>query len=177
MKTLIVIMLSVFFVSCNGQNNQKNRESKIKDGALQIDTISILPLINKQYGNHLYKVLRVCNLDSEEGYQVKSSGRIELTQESKIVNSISLPTPDDDVKNFSVTKIVETKKGFKVAINWGGGNNIYDVGFYFSFKNDQFYIDEIITEKYGPNTKLRRKKMKINPPISIDKFKIIDYLE
>lgn len=166
-------MLSAFCVSCNGQNVQDSRSTK---EAMPIDTLSILPLMNKQYGNSNYKVLRLCDLDSV-GYQNKSTSRIELTQKNKTVASISLPIPDEEVKNFSITKIAETKNGFEVAVNWGGGNNIYDVAFYFAYRDSQFYLDEIKTNKYGADIKVTRTTKKISPPIPIGEFKIISYLE
>lgn len=140
------------------------------------DTLSILQLTNKLYGNSDFKVLRICNLDNE-GYQNKVTSRIELTQENKTVASISLPIPDEEVKNFSVTKIEETKNGFEIAVNWGGGNNIYDVEFYFTFRDNQFYLDEIKTGKYGADTEVTGTTKKMSPPIPIDKVEIINYLE
>ncbi|QTY27580.1 hypothetical protein [Flavobacterium sp. CS20] len=176
MKTLIYIMLSVFCLSCKGQNTQDSGKNKSTKEATLIDTISILPLKNKQYGSNNYKVLQLCNLDSE-GYRNKSTSRIELTKNAKAVSSISLPIPDEEVKNFSVTKIAETTNGFEVAVNWGGGNNIYDVDFYFALRGSQFYLDEIKTGKYGADTEVTRTTKKINPPIPINKVKIIGYLE
>lgn len=176
MKTLIYIMLSVFCLSCKGQNIQDSGKNKRTKEAMPIDTISILSLKNKQYGSNNYKVLQLCNLDSE-GYQNKSTSRIDLTKSNKAVCSISLPIPDEEVKNFSVTKIVETTNGFEVAVNWGGGNNIYDVDFSFVFRDSQFYLDEIKTGKYGTDTEVTRITKKINPPIPINKVKIIDYIE
>lgn len=151
-------------------NGKSNPKAKITD------TLSILPLMSEAYGNTNYKLLQLCSLDSK-GYQIISTRRIELIQESKLIASISLPIADEDVKNFSIKKIAETKKGFEVVINWGGGKNIYDVKFNFIFRDHQFYLDEVLTSKYGPDTDEATLLKKINPPISIDKFKIIDYLE
>ena len=132
MKTLIYIMISVFCLSCKGQNILDSWKNKRTKEAMPIDTIFILSLKNKQYGSNNYKVLQLCNLDSE-GYQNKSTSRIDLTKNNKAVCSISLPIPDEEVKNFSITKMVETTNGFEVAVNWGGGNNIYDLDFSFVF--------------------------------------------
>lgn len=176
MKTLFYIMISVFCVSCNGQNIQDIRKNKSSKEAMPIDTLSILPLTNKLYGNSIYKVLRLCNLD-KEGYQNKVTSRIELTRDNKTVASIPLPIPDQEVKNFSVTKIAETKNGFEIAVNWGGGKYIYDVVFYFTFRDKQFYIDEIKTGKYGADTEVTWTTKKISPAIPIGEVEIISYLE
>jgi len=112
--------------------------------------------------------------DTDElGYRIK---KIVVTQNSKTIASILLPNPED-VKNFSVTKIEETKNGFKISINWGGGNYIYDMVYFFAYKSGQFYLNSIETNNYGPDTDVARKTKKINPPIPIDKFDIISYLD
>ena len=176
MKTLIYITISVFCLSCKGQNFQDSRKDKSTKEATPIDTISILPLRDKQYVSNNYKVLQLCNLDGV-GYRNKSTRRIVLTKKYIIIASILLPIPDEEVKNFSVTKIAETKNGFEVAVSWGGGNNIYDVDFSFAFRGGQFYLDEIKTDKYGADIEVIRTTKKINPPILINKIKINDYLE
>ncbi len=176
MKILIYIILSVFCLSCKGQNFQDSGKKKNTKEATPIDTISILPLRDKQYVSNNYKVLQLCNLDSV-GYRNKSTSRIELTKKNITITSILLPIPDEEVKNFSVTKIGETKDGFEVAVSWGGGNNIYDTDFSFAFRGGQFYLDEIKTYRYGADIEVIRTTKKINPPIPINKIKINDYLE
>ncbi len=177
MKTLIYIILSVFCVSCNGQNIQNSEKNKSTRGAKLMDTLSILPLISKQYSNSDYKVLRLCNLDGE-GYQIKSTERLEMTQQNKVVASISLPIPDEDIKNFSVSKIEETDGGFKIVTDWGGGNYFYGREFYFTFKNSQFYLDSLKVKSYTQEPEKETKTTKkISPQIPIDKFNILLYLE
>lgn len=88
-----------------------------------------------------------------------------------------LPVPDEEVKNFSVTKIAETRTGFEVAVNWGGGNSIYDVAFFFVFKDARFFLDKVSTSRYGADTRSNRTTKKIDPPVPIDKVKIAKYLQ
>lgn len=169
-----MVVLSIFCLSCGGQNIQNTKKKNTKE-VLSIDTLSVLPLTNKQYGSSHYKILRLCNLDSE-GYQIVSTKRIELSEGNKTVASISLPVPDEEVKNFSVTKVAETKHGFKIAINWGGGNYIYDIEFYFAFRGHQFYLESIITNNYGPDKKGVRITKRISPPAPIDEFNMLYYI-
>jgi hypothetical protein len=89
-----------------------------------------------------------------------------------------LPVPDEDVKNFSVNEIIETESGFKIAVNWGGGNYFYSRNFYFTFKENQFYFDSIKINNYIQDTDKKINTTKIiSPSISIDKFDILLYLE
>ncbi len=178
MRNIIYIILLVFCISCNGQSVQYGSSNRsTKDGTPIIDTLSIVSLKNKQYEGVDYKVLRLCNLDSS-GYWIDTSRRIELTRENKTVVSISLPIPDEDLKNFSITKLEETDSGFKVVANWGGGNNFYGREFCFTFKGEQFYLDSLKMSSYTQEPEKENKTIKtISPSIPIDAFDIFQYFE
>ena len=171
MKTIAVIILSVLSFSCMGQNVQDNW----KKNAKSIDTLSVLFLKNKRYGGTKYRLLQLCNLDNER-YQIQSTSRIELTREHELVASTLLPLPDE-IKNFSVTKIAETQSGFEISINWGGGNNIYDIEFNFTFRDNLFYLDKVETYRYGPNEEGTKTTKKISPQIPVNRFSMLDYIK
>ena len=177
MKTVIYIIISIFCVWCNGQIIQNNEKNKNTKGVIPMDTLSILQLTNNQYGSSNYKVLRLCNLDSN-GYWIDSTRRIELTRDNKTLVSFSLPVPDEEVKNFSVSRIAETKSGFIIVADWGGGNYFFGRKFYFNFRDNQFYLDSL---KMNSHVQEPEKETcvtkKISPPIPIDKFGIFQYLE
>lgn len=176
MKTIICVVLSMLCVSCVGQRVHDGNKKKTEESLLK-DTLFILPLKNRQYEQLDYKILRLCNLDSERN-QIKSTRRIELIRGNKAVASLSLPVPDEEVKNFSVNEITETEKGFKIVVNWGGGNYFYGREFYFNFKDTQFYLDSLIMKSYiqEPEKEIMSTKS-IMPPIPINRVKILEYLE
>ena len=138
MKVLIFIILLISCMSCSKQHSQ-NSDKKVVDIdtssilALRIDTVSMLQLRNKIYGDSDYKVLRLFDLDNE-GYDIGSTSRIELTENNNIVVSLLFPRPDAEPANFGVDTIMETKNGFKIIFSWGGGNYFYRREFYFVFK-------------------------------------------
>ncbi|MFY7936402.1 MAG: hypothetical protein ACOVOQ_03415 [Flavobacterium sp.] len=174
MKTVIYIILSVFCISCRGQNIQHQANNKNTAEVISVDTVSVLSLRNGQYSN--FKILRLYNLGND-GNRIDSTNRIELTKDNKTVASIILPN-SEDVKNFSTSKIEETKDGFKIVVDWGGGNYFYGREFYFRFKGTQFYLDTIEMSNYIQEAEKEIRKInKISPPLPIDKFDIHNYLD
>jgi hypothetical protein len=154
-----------------------NEKIKTTRDNIPIDTQFILILRNKPFERLDYQVIKLSNLD-REGCQINSTKRIELTKQNKTIAIISLPYPDEEIKNFSVNKIEETINGFKIFVDWGGGNYFYGRCFYFNFKNGQFYLDSLNMKSYvlEPEKHMKITK-KIRPPIVINEFMILHYLE
>ncbi|WP_259016613.1 hypothetical protein [Emticicia fluvialis] len=153
----------------------RKQHSNTKELPLK-DTLSVLSLRNKQYTSLNYKVLKVCDLDNE-GYHIKSTCRIELTQQHKTIASIKLPVADVEVRNFSVSKIEEINSGFKIVVDWGGGNYFFEREFYFTFKDKRFYLTTLkLTNYIHEPEKTTKRTQQLNPPINIEKFDIIKYL-
>ena len=195
MKVLIFSILLLFCISCGKQNTQNSDKNVVQTDTLLwqnalssdknvvrtdslivlVDTLSMLQLNNKIYSGSDYKVLELYDLDSQ-GYDIDSTRRIELTRDNKTLATISLPT-SCEVNNFGIDTIMETKSGFRINVSWGGGNWIYTIDFYFVFKNNQFYLNKVKHILYRQNLDKEIKTIKkINPPILMDKFDILQYL-
>ena len=133
-------------------------------------------LTNKQYGKDKYTILKLYDLDSN-GYCI--TRRLELIKNSKLISSISIPSPVD-VKNFEILKIEETNQGFFISIFWGGGNNIYNHIYYFVFIDGEFYLQRVKENYQFPNGvdgyDSKTKVQNIENKIPFSEFKIVDYL-
>ena len=91
---------------------------------------------------------------------------------------ISLPIADFDVKNFSVDTIEEINNGFKLSVNWGGGNDFYGRDFYFEYVENSFYLGKLMNRSYHLDSEKEiSKKRNIIPPIRIDKLIISEYVK
>lgn len=106
------------------------------------DTLSVLLLSNEIYGKNEYKLLYV-SFDSERV-------SIQVMKNNKIQSSIHLPSPDI-VKNFVVNGIDETKNGFKIFVEWGGGYYFYSRMFYFQYIEEDFHLINIDLSFYDQN--------------------------
>lgn len=169
----LAVILSIFYASCDSQNTQiKSTHS----GIIRTDTISILTLRNIVYGHVNYSVVRLQDINRDSNI-VDSTKRIELLKDNKAVADIFLPG-SEEIKNFSVDNISETKEGFKIAVNWGGGNNFYSREFDFKFAAKQFYLACVKVGHYAQNSdKETVTKNKIRPLIAIEKFNIGRYID
>jgi hypothetical protein len=165
MKLLSFVIL-FSFQSC--QENISSRDSfpNIKANVSKIsDTLDVLVLKQEKY-NDIYKIIHLERTENRRE-------QILILENNILTSSISLPIPDEEVKNFSVNKIEETQKGFKISIDWGGGNYFYERCFFFILKNNQFYLDNIT---YRNNFK-KSKRLKIYPLVEISKFNMVDFIE
>lgn len=110
MKRVIFFGLLVYAFS---QANSINfRQQKIISQG--IDTLSILTLKDKIFKSSSYKILHLSFSDSNQEM-------IQVLQHETLFATLKLPIADDDVKNFSVNKIEQTKRGFQIGVDWGGG--------------------------------------------------------
>jgi hypothetical protein len=117
------------------------KKSINKEIITHIDTVSILVLINSQYGNSQYSIQKL-------NYYQTGAKSIEILLEDRQVAYLSLPRLGD-VKNFSVNNILETHSGFKVKANWGGGNYFYSRDFFFDFTEGRFYLTKVVNRFYN----------------------------
>ena len=134
------------------------------------DTISYLTL---KSSNFAYPKTTI--LYSKYTHDSILTSQIIILQENKIINSIKLPIADIEVKNFSISKIIETQNGFSISTNWGGGNNIYDTDFKFEILGNLIYLTQIAKKHYGPNTEVITKNIDIK--ILLNDFDIYSYLK
>ncbi len=103
--------------------------------------MSITILENDIYKNDNYRILHLKFIQNNKE-------KISLLRNGKNLSSISLPVSDIEVKNFSVAQIKETDNGFKLLVNWGGGNYFYERQFFFVYKDEEFYLSSIQGKKY-----------------------------
>ena len=159
-------------MSCKGQTEkQENANKSLQNHQIEkIDTLSTLALNGSQYGEDRYKVLSLYNLNNDKKY-------LELLKNDGHLIVIDLPS-SEDVKNFSVSNITRTDNGFTVAVNWGGGKYFYKREFSFDFERSQFVLDNVRMSFYTQeDDKEEQINKQISPPIPIQKFKILDYLQ
>jgi len=166
---IATIILILFSVSCQGQSNKKDMEyTRIVQPKVS-DTLYVLILKNILQEN--YKVLYL-------SFDESSGDKIRLLKNDNVVIDISLPITDIDVKNFSIDSIEEIDKGFKLSVNWGGGNNLYGRSFYFEYRKNMFYLCKVENRNYSlePENKTLKEE-KISPPIRIDEFILSKYIK
>jgi hypothetical protein len=169
MRIIMIILLLLFSVSCQGQSEKKVAES-IKVASQKVsDTLSVLSLKNIPQNNYIVLYL---------SFSESSEDKIRLMKYDTIVSDISLPITDVDVKNFSVDKIKETNNGFKLSVNWGGGNDFYGRDFYFEFVKNSFYLNRLESKSYHLDSKKEiSREERIIPPVSINKFILSEYIK
>lgn len=125
MKQIYALIIFLICLSCNA--HKKNVGFTVK--ALEIlqekniDTICVVELKNKQYKNDKIQLLELYDT-------IKGMKSIEMRNDAVVLNTINLPN-SDDVKNFSIDSIFETKKGFDILASWGGGQYFYKRNFSF----------------------------------------------
>lgn len=176
MKFICVLIVITFCFSCKGQENyrkmigKENKETNAISFIKSIDTLSVLKLKGDRYKETKYQVLKLYNFD-------KDLFSIEVVKNQSLLKIIKLPSVED-VKNFSVSAMIETNDGFKILTNWGGGNYFYKREFSFVFIGNEFYFSSLMKESYKQNSnKEVRTIEKIHPLIPLNKFDISLYFE
>ncbi|MBN9482608.1 MAG: hypothetical protein J0H46_04610 [Bacteroidetes bacterium] len=171
MKTILLLILSAYSVACFGQ------QEKIAEPSQQLaDTVAKLLLNRKTYDNDRLSILELYSL-GKDGYRIDSSHALFFVIGNKKIASFRLPIPDDEVKNFQVGKITETKNGFKMDVTWGGGENIYRIDLYFIYRDRYFYLYLIKKNHFMLSSqKEMNSEKKLKHLVPIDKVDIFKYL-
>ncbi|HEU4506780.1 MAG TPA: hypothetical protein VFR78_00985 [Pyrinomonadaceae bacterium] len=101
----------------------------------------------------------------------------------EVISTVELPK-ESQVKNFGLSSVKKTKAGFEINIDWGGGNNYYEVQFNFRCRKNNFYlyrVRNVSLSTTNPDSgnfldkKVTRVK-RITPNLPIEKFVMLDYL-
>lgn len=167
MIRFITIVFLFITVACNSQVKKDSISNSIKNNqSVVIDTLSILKLRNG------YEVMQL-NMKDNPG------DIIRIIRDSIVIKELSLPIPDVEVKNLSVDKIVETKSGFMLSINWGGGKNFYGRDFYFEFRDTEktFYLTKICKTSYSLKSENETSEQEdMVPPIKIDNVRLSKFI-
>jgi len=175
MKLIFSLFVIISCISCKGQENnsetkENNKETTVISQIKNIDTLSVIKLNAKKYADAQYQVLKLYNIDND----VTS---IEIVKNKDLLNTIKLPG-SEDMKNFSVNKIVEINKGFQILVSWGGGNYFYKRKFNFVYNENGFYFSSLVKGNYTKNSdKEIIISEQIYPPIPLRNFDISLYLE
>lgn len=171
MKQIYILIIFLICLSCNANKKNINFTEKIE--ILQeknIDTICVVEFKNKQYKNDKIQLLELYDT-------IKGMKSIEVINDAVVLNTIELPN-SEDVKNFSIDSIFETKKGFDILASWGGGQYFYRRIFSFIYKNDRFYFYCIARENYKENSNKEVSNIeRIMPMIPLNKFDITYYID
>jgi hypothetical protein len=101
----------------------------------------------------------------------------------EVISRIELPK-ESEVKNFSLSSTENTKAGFEIKVDWGGGSYHYEIQFNFSCKKKGFYLYEVKKESFSTTNpdsgnfldKKESKVTTIEPNLPIEKFVMTDYL-
>lgn len=82
----VFILLLVALASCFSNNNQENNRERVAiSGTKNIDTLSILKLSGKQYGEATYQILK-CYYEDHDFFA------IEITKNNQSIKAIKLPS-------------------------------------------------------------------------------------
>jgi len=156
---IIIIFLIVINLWSNAQTKFTN------------DTLMNLTLKNDVNLKSNYRVLFIYLNDSSRKY-------LQLKKDSRSITSIPLPIEDEEVKNFSVDRIILIKNGFRLIISWGDWYNFNYREFDFVFRNNQYQLIAIKlkTHTFEPEKEIIKKKS-LSHPILIQRFNLIKYIE
>ena len=170
-NTLIMILLALSSASCNGHLPKKGENSNIvaKPENSHEDTLSVLTLDGDQYKDKVFKIIQLYSFEKDRNF-------IEVKENDSTLSIIRIPT-GLEAKNLSVNDIVKTGTGFKILVDWGGGNYFYKRDFHFSFVNNQFLFVRLETSMYYlEDDKEEKKVIEIDPPILLHEFELMDYI-
>lgn len=106
----------------------------------------------------------------------REAKNINLVVGDKTKAVIKLPSPLDQ-NGYALNWAKKTDSGFEISIEYG--SRIYfDKTFIFLKKNEDFHLTEIKVESFDKREteKVSGKTVKINPPVSVEKFNIEDYM-
>lgn len=167
MRAVLIFFIVLYsFISCKGQYT-KNATSNILE---TLDTLSVLSLKGRKYNDIKYKIVHI-------GYSEKGQEQIQLLENNILIYSVWIPIADEEVKNFSLNKIQETRKGFKMSVDWGGGNYFYKRTFFFSYIDGKFYLYNLEIKNFTQNPENKESTRKsIKPLVEISQFNIFDYI-
>lgn len=176
MKNFNFILLSLL-LSCGNSKNDDLQKTKIQKVDtihpynISTDSLIIVNLTGKIFLNDKIKILHINYID-------KSLEKIEIFKNNKLISSIILPKADEEIKNFSLNEINETKEGFNIFVSWGGGNDFYTRKFNFKYLDGKFYLNQYEKTKSIPeDIKNSKKEIVIIPNVNIDSLNLIIYLE
>lgn len=173
-KKGIITIFSLFIVGfSNGQNpvNIFDKENQ------RIDTLYVMNLKNDIYDKKKIQILRIGTVDKEKK-EYRKAFRIFIGRETAA--TIALPMTSLEFTDFSKGSLEETEKGFRLRMIYYTGkgwlHRLRD--FFFTYRDAKFYLETIKIENSTSDRDFTEKKtMKIEPPLSIEKFVIADYLK
>lgn len=166
--TFVIVLFSC--LSCQGHVTKKIFQNSTTNLSEGLDTLNTLGLTGIKYDGVKYKIIHIVDFD-------KGQEQIQLLENNIKTSTIWLPVADEEVKNFSFSKMEETQKGFKILVDWGGGNDFYQRTFFFSFKAGKFYLDNLVISNFTQEPEKKKTKRKsIRPPIEISQLNILDYI-
>lgn len=116
------------------------------------------------------------------------AGRITPQKLNVVIGHEAVATielPNAVAKNFSLSSAEKTKAGFELRVEWGGGLYHYEIQFNFICRNNNFYLDKVKNDNFSTSNpesrnlwdKKETKERQIEPPLSIEKFAMVDYLQ
>ena len=149
-------------------NNDEESGNSEKDN--HPDTLMFLELKEKQFAKDKYKILHIHNRYNKKRF-------VGVSKNGETISSFSVPNPTD-VKNFSLNKLHEIENGFRVDIDWGGGNNFYKRNYYFHFMEDRFVFTQVDKSNYNHGKDKEEKTLqKVDRPIMLENFDILEFIQ
>jgi len=139
---------------------------------IKIDTLSYIKLTDDRGVN--YKIIQMVNL--VDNHWVDSTRTLVIFYDTNKA-ILHLPTPDEEVKNFSIKGISNNENGITLITSQGGGPCIVQHHFIFVVEYGQLYLNKIISEFGGFGSKESETDIKtFHPNIRIDEIKLITFL-
>lgn len=168
-------MLVIFALACTRASSTGNVIAVSNDNQKASNNFSPTPTTDVK--------VQTAKCPETEGYCLEVVEDAE--REAKNVNIIvgdktkavvKLPSPLDQ-NGYALNWAKKTDSGFEISIEYG--SRIYfDKTFVFLKKNEDFHLTEIKVESFDKREteKVTKKTVKINPPVSVEKFNIEDYM-
>ena len=108
---------------------------------------------------------------------------VNIVVGKEVIATVQLPT-EADAKNFSLNSAEKTKTGFRIEVDWGSGEDHYEIQFNFRCRANNFYLYEVrqhyfsTTDRNSGNFLDRKqtKVIKIHPNLPAGKVVVKDYL-
>lgn len=108
---------------------------------------------------------------------------VNIVVGDEVIATVQLPT-EADAKDFSLNSAEKTKTGFKIEVDWGSGEDNYEIQFNFWCRVNNFYLYEVrqhylsTTDRNSGNflDKKQTKVIKIRPNLPTGKVVVKDYL-
>jgi hypothetical protein len=173
MRFAILILLGVFFVSCQTKNAPENADLNggniTANGDLANSDLEkyVAEKITPKCGGKTYSIF-IADKNGDKSIVFAEGNNVRRT----------VKVPDrDEISGFSLDRFGETKNGFEIAVEYGS-KYYYRKSFNFVCEKNEFYFDKVGSERFAKDdpSKITRKDVKMNPKEPLERFSFTGFL-